>query len=172
VYTLLIGLIAGALGTATYDTFRVAGLSARIVPMDEAFNFGQRLTGQVTAGAMHDTMKDNTGDQQKAAASSDPGKATLLGYLYHYWNGAMFAVAFLVLFGARRWWLSIPYMLLIVYTGMVLVMGVHSLGDFILEGIGHAAFGLTLGAVSWAYFRQLNTPESDILSRLSALAVH
>lgn len=81
----------------------------------------------------------------------------------------MFSLAFLILFGGRRWWLPIPYMVLIIYPGMVLVMGVHSLSDLVLAAVGHAAFGVTLGVVSWAYLGQVaarvtTTPEPSSIT--------
>lgn len=62
----------------------------------------------------------------------------------------MFSLGYLVLFGARRPSWAIPYMVLLIYPGMVFAMGSHSLANFVWEAIGHAAFGLTLGIVSWA----------------------
>lgn len=62
----------------------------------------------------------------------------------------MFALGYLVIFGAQRWWVAIPYTVLLIYSGMVLTMGVHSMANFIWEAVGHAGFGLTLGIVSWA----------------------
>ena len=164
--TVLVALFAGALATSTYDTFRIVGLNARVIPVDEALDFGYRLTGQVAPGAMQDAMGDQMNDatsgENQSAAQSHPEIATLLGYLYHFWNGMMFSLAFLILFGGHRWWLLMPlmalgmpmlYMLLVIYSGMVVVMGIHSTGSFILEAVGHVAFGATLGVVSWAYLR-------------------
>lgn len=82
---LLIALLAGTIATTTYDAFRLAGLSAGIVPMDEAFGFGQRLMGEVT----RDEMPPATGTDEhgpgagveEQAAHSSRGLATLLGYL-------------------------------------------------------------------------------------------
>ena len=157
---------AGAIATSTYDTFRIVGLNAGVIPMDEALDFGYRLSGQVAPGAMQDAMGDQmngaVSNENKPAAQSHPAVATLLGYLYHFWNGMMFSLAYLILFGSHRWWLLMPfmalvlpvlYMVLVIYSGMVVVMGVHSTGSFILEAIGHAAFGATLGVVSWAYLQ-------------------
>lgn len=158
--TMFVAFLAGMIATSTYDTFRLAGLSAGVSHMDEAFDFGQRLTGQIAAGVMNDApgdqMNDAMSSENKPAAQNNLGMVTLLGYLYHFWNGTMFSLAFLVLFGIRRWWLAVPFMVLIIYSGMAIVMGTHSLSNFILEALGHAAFGITLGAVSWAYLRGNN----------------
>ena len=106
---------------------------------------------------MGDTMDDAMPGENKPAVQSNLGVTTLLGYSYHFWNGAMFSLTFLILFGIRRWWLPILFMVLIIYTGMVFVMGVHSMESFILEAIGHAAFGATMGVVSWVYLARFNT---------------
>ncbi|MGH6916478.1 MAG: hypothetical protein ACREJ0_02130, partial [Geminicoccaceae bacterium] len=86
-------------------------------------------------------------------ASVGPGGTVALGYAWHYWAGIMFSLSFLVLFGVNRWWAAIPYLLLVIYPGMVLTMGSHSLANFVWEAGGHAAFGLTLGIASYALLR-------------------
>ena len=63
----------------------------------------------------------------------------------------MFSLSYLVLFGARRWWAAIPYLVLVIYPGMVITMGMHSWANFVWEAVGHAGFGLTLGIVSYAF---------------------
>ncbi|MDT7531461.1 hypothetical protein OVY29_22650 [Sphingopyxis sp. SE2] len=190
VSTVIVAVLAGYMATATYDSTRVAGISAGIVPMDEALDFGKRLSGQVAPGgheSMHgsmsasgghdsmrasepgsqaappampsDNMAESHGVQQSPAghaqgherSSSGAGIGTVaLGYAWHYWSGIMFSLAFVVLFGARGWKWAIPFLLLVIYPGMVLGMGFHSMTNFIWEAIGHAGFGLTLGIVSSA----------------------
>lgn len=192
----LVALIAGYMATATYDSTRVAGMSAGVTEMDEALDFGMRLAGQIAPGAGHGhdahggmemaaekghsggaahggasksgemaSEKGHGGDtghsdapkaggqhneahSQRSAAA--PATTVALGYAWHYWAGMMFALGYLIIFGARRWWVAIPYTVLFIYPGMVFAMGFHSTANFIWEAIGHAAFGLTLGIVSWA----------------------
>ena len=195
VKTVLVAIVAGYMATATYDSTRVAGMSAGVIKMDEALDFGQRLTGQTAPGTGHGAAH---GDEQTAPA--DPhvakpkdehapavleppmayqggkqkdehaqagqvrkhddaypaggavgqGATVAIGYAWHYWAGIMFGLGFLVLFGARRWWWAIPYLVVVIYPGMVFAMGVHSMANFVWEAVGHAGFGLTLGIVSWA----------------------
>lgn len=83
-------------------------------------------------------------------ATSGQAATVAIGYAWHYWAGMMFSLGYLVLFGARRLWWAIPYMVLLIYPGMVFTMGSHSLANFVWEAIGHATFGLTLGIASWA----------------------
>lgn len=189
----VVAILAGYMATATYDSTRVAGMSAGVTEMDEALDFGKRLTGQIPPGMSHDA--DHEGGQS-AAASPDAAKhldpqmhagqdapsasevikqkdkhgeagqapkhteestkagtigkrATVaIGYAWHYWAGIMFSLGFLLLFGARGWRWAIPYMVLLIYPGMVIAMGSHSLANFIWEALGHAGFGVTLGLVS------------------------
>lgn len=171
----LVAVVAGYMATATYDSTRIAGMSAGVTAMDEAQDFGLRLTAQIGPGGHaqgdHGGMQTapgkghanagqdqghqpKPGDQGTEAHSQDAGTASpttvALGYAWHYWAGIMFALGYLVIFGARRWWVAIPYTVLLIYSGMVLTMGFHSMANFIWEAVGHAGFGLTLGIVSWA----------------------
>ena len=226
--TLLVAIVAGYMATATYDSSRIAGMSAGFIAMDEAVDFGMRLTGQVAPGAGHGGHGDAktthgardlldapagtasptapAGQQAQHAQPTDPvtrgaeethgettapaahsaqgaeethrppaasaaksgeraeehtgpsivakGATVALGYAWHYWSGIMFACAFLVFFGARRWWGAIPYLVFVIYPGMVFTMGWHSFPNFVWEAFGHAAFGLTLGIVSYALMGQ------------------
>lgn len=219
VRTVLVSMLAGYMATATYDSSRVAGMSAGFTKMDEALDFGMRLTGQIAPGAMDDDMhgsgamddgmkpsgqiapgasraahadqptaqgdphvkaaipsapppdqaqNDTHGGQHGFARDDDhsappdrhaPGKpgTVALGYAWHYWAGVMFSLSYLVLFGARRWWIAIPYLVVIIYPGMVIAMGSHSWANFVWEAVGHAGFGLTLGLVSYAFLAQRET---------------
>jgi hypothetical protein len=165
-------VLAGYMATATYDASRVAGLSAGVVEMDEALDFGMRLSGQVQPGAghtsmhtggpsaehergsamEHGTMEDGHAAEhmQTATPSLGRGATVALGYAWHYWSGIMFSLAFLVLFGARGWKWAVPYLLFVIYPGMVFAMGSHTVANFIWEAVGHAGFGVTLGIVSSA----------------------
>lgn len=199
VRTVLVSVLAGYMATATYDSSRVAGMSAGFTTMDEALDFGMRLTGQIAPGAMDDDMHDS-GAMDKGmklsgqlapgtsrAAHADPHKdqpmestaqdgnhssssdrhaeghaqsrpgTVALGYAWHYWAGVMFSLSYLVLFGARRWWIAIPYLVVIIYPGMVIAMGSHSWANFVWEAAGHAGFGLTLGLVSYAFLAPRET---------------
>nr|WP_176704610.1 hypothetical protein [Pseudomonas sp. K-62] len=83
-----------------------------------------------------------------------------MGYAWHYWSGILFSLSFLVLFGARGWKWAVPYLVLVIYPGMVLAMDSHTVANFIWEDIGHAGFGLTLGIVSSAL---MNRPADQSL---------
>lgn len=68
--TVIVALLAGYMATATYDASRVAGMSAGVIAMDEALDFGRRLTGQVAPGG-HGSMhadEHGTGPMREQAA--------------------------------------------------------------------------------------------------------
>jgi hypothetical protein len=94
----------------------------------------------------------------------------LVGYLYHYWNGGMFGLAYLTLFGLTRWWGPVLWMTFFVYPGMVIVMGVHSSIDFVIEGAGHAAAGVACGLLAQRWYsgagvlRSIIIPAKDVAS--------
>ncbi|WFC40271.1 hypothetical protein [Pseudoxanthomonas sp. SE1] len=184
VWLVIVAFLAGYMATATYDSSRVAGISAGVVAMDEALDFGRRLRGQVAPGghgSMHADEHEvgpereqappapSPADAHGSAASSEEhqpeaehaaehepvsslssGATVALGYAWHYWSGIMFSLSFLVLFGARGWKWAIPYLVLVIYPGMVFAMGSHTIANFIWEAVGHAGFGLTLGIASSA----------------------
>lgn len=183
--TVIVALLAGYMATATYDASRVAGMSVGVIAMDEALDFGQRLTGQVAPGSHGAMQADEHGTvsmgEQAAPLASGPndphgsaaphkdtqpgagptaeqervsslsrGATVALGYAWHYWSGIMFSLSFLVLFGGRGWKWAVPYLVLMIYPGMVFAMGSHAVANFSWEAVGHAGFGLTLGIVSSA----------------------
>lgn len=157
--TLLItGILLGATSTAAYDAFRLGGHAAGFIEHDEARDFGEMILGtQTVASPPASSTSDHAGGHgatssstESAAEHSDhPGGSSwitkLVGYLYHYWNGGMFGLAYLILFGLTRWWGPVLWMTLFVYSGMVIVMGVHSWADFAIEAAGHAAYGAVFG---------------------------
>lgn len=155
---LAVGVLAGAISTAAYDAFRLGGMKAGVIEHDEASDFGRMIAG--VAPPAHVPMPGEAAHPSHAHGEPAPavhadehggqgggGSAwtTLVGYLYHYGNGAMFGLAFVLLFGRTRLWAPVLWATLFVYTGMVLVMGVHSWASFWVELAGHAGFGVVLG---------------------------
>lgn len=161
---LLLGAALGLPATALYDGLRLAHLNVA-EGHDEAQGFGARILD----ASVHDTMSDGHGDSMAAdhdsmdarsaptdAASPGHGPSRgariVVGYLYHYWNGVVFATAFLLLFGRYRPWLAIPFMSLVVYGGMLAVMSVEGgLAGFAFELAGHLGFGVLLAVGAARY---------------------
>lgn len=86
-------------------------------------------------------------------------KATIVGYLYHYANGAAFGVVYALLFGKARWIVGLGYgaliwVLMTVTPPMLLVMGMGVVGglkaisvsDFaVISLFAHLVYGAVLG---------------------------
>jgi hypothetical protein len=110
----------GILGTFALDIFRVGGVMAHIVPMDEAVEVGAAIVGggmdhssddpmtkeTMGHGGGHDSEKAQSGDTMSehkdgtGHGQMEAGVAAkIIGYGYHYLNGISFTLAFLLLFG-------------------------------------------------------------------------
>lgn len=175
--TLLVtGILLGATCTLAYEAFRFGGLSAGFITHDEARDFGAMIMGiQPGAPALTPSAADHAGGHggHAAPSSSNHGAVehpsgssritTLVGYLYHYWNGGMFGLAYLILFGLTRWWGPVLWMTLFVYSGMVVVMGVHSWIDFVIEVAGHAAYGVAFGLLTQRWYSGAGVLRSIII---------
>lgn len=85
-------------------------------------------------------------------------KATIVGYLYHYANGAAFGVVYALLFGKARWIVGLGYgaviWVLMIVTLPMLVMGMGIVGglkaisvsDFaVISLFAHLVYGAVLG---------------------------
>lgn len=104
------------------------------------------------SAAPHEEQKPEAGHaaEHERISFLSRGATVALGYAWHYWSGIMFSLSFLMLFGGRGWKWAVPYLVLVIYPGMVFAMGSHTVANFIWEAVGHAGFGLTLGIVSSA----------------------
>ena len=75
--------------------------------------------------------------------------AAAAGWIYHYWNGATFAVIYALSFGKRPWWWGLGYGIVMECCMLGLFpffLRVSNKLDFILISmIGHLAYGATLG---------------------------
>lgn len=153
---MLIGLVAGAAGTVAYDAFRWGGIAAGVIEHDEAAEFGLMIVGAPMSDATEGKNTSAPTSHGDVHTSSDtmshttsPGLGvTLLGYAFHYWNGAVFGLVYALFLARSKWWIALAYAVLVVYAGMVVSMGFHSFADFVLEGFGHAAFGFVLWGVT------------------------
>ncbi|MBI1774455.1 MAG: hypothetical protein HYR63_03820 [Proteobacteria bacterium] len=74
--TLFVALLGGTLATNTYDTFRFSGFSGGVIAMDEAGDFGGRLTGQIAPGPMHHgSGSDHMGKSTHVGSGPGPSEA-------------------------------------------------------------------------------------------------
>jgi hypothetical protein len=146
----LVGLVAGLLAAVAYDVFRLPfvfanelGISSVVPPMQlfKVFpRFGAMILGQ------------------PIEQSSYSMAAQILGWTYHFSNGATFGVMYLAMIGnpLRRHWAWAVLMALVLELGMLLtpyphVFGIPVTTRFVSVTVAaHAIFGVGLGlAVSW-----------------------
>lgn len=158
---LVTGLWAGVLATAALDVFRLAGVAAHIIPMDEAMGLAQLVMGMAGHG-------DHGGGH---SAGHDSGHVAsllmgLIGYLWHYSNGAGMAVAFTAVAGGRHWLAGVLWGSLI-WTGMwvspfmvgmagffAVKMGPSALGLNLVTLMAHLAYGAVLGHLAQRFVQE------------------
>ncbi|PWU09650.1 MAG: hypothetical protein C5B50_26995 [Verrucomicrobia bacterium] len=140
-----IGLGAGLLAAVAYDLFRLPfvfakglGITAFVTPMNlfKVFpRFGAMILGQPTEQPSYSLT------------------AQLLGWAYHFSNGATFGVMYIAMIGnpARRHWswailMAVTLELGMLFTPYPQVFGIQVIGHFIaVTAAAHAIFGLALG---------------------------
>jgi hypothetical protein len=127
------GVIAGIPATMVYDAARwvfVTVFHLTFWPFDIFSIFGQAIAGSGLPG----------------------GEILVIGVVYHYLNGLMFAVAYAILLGPRGWWtgvlwaLGLEALMLSVYPGW---LHPAAFGEFVsVSMLGHVAYGSTLGFIT------------------------
>ncbi|MBI4506913.1 MAG: hypothetical protein HY691_15380 [Chloroflexi bacterium] len=137
---ILAGLAAGAVATVALDAVRLTGFSRRWMPANLPPTFGMLILGP----------------------QSSPAQAELVGYLYHFLNGASFGLIFTLAVGRGRlaWGIGwgVVIWLLMMVTPPLLLMGVGPFGVNFGPGLvattftAHVAYGaaLSLLAQRWA----------------------
>jgi len=152
----LIGLVGGLLAAVAYDIFRLPFVFAKawdiasIVPPMNLFKvfprFGAMILGQPIEQDTYSRV------------------AILLGWIYHFSNGATFGVMYVALVGdgARRHWAWAVAMAVVLELGMLLtpypqVFQIAVSTTFVLVTMAaHAVFGVGLGLmVKWLSCRQM-----------------
>ncbi len=128
-----VGLLAGFLATIAYDVSRwliVTLFHDTFAPFDVFPIFGHAIAG----------------------TNLSPTIATIIGLLYHYTNGVLFAVAYAILLAPRGWWtgilwaLGLEALMLTVYPGW---LHPAPFEEFVSVSIlGHVAYGSILGIFS------------------------
>jgi hypothetical protein len=133
------GLLAGLMGTASYDATRwllVFALGYRVNPFGALPLFGWSLLGP---------------------GASSP-EAWIIGFIYHLSNGTLFGISYAVLLGQRSWWVGIVWALGLEVAMMSLYpmwLSLRSvMGEFTLMSItGHVAYGTVVGQICHRRFR-------------------
>jgi len=141
------GLWAGAVASIALDAIRYPiGVGLHTLPGDMPTMFGKFILGQdeVTGGLL------------------------LVGYLYHYLNGAAFGIVYTLIAGKVRWYWGVVWGLIIEVLMMVtppmLLMGVGPFGIntgapwyFLTTLAAHIAFGAVLGLLAERFVRERGT---------------
>jgi hypothetical protein len=85
------------------------------------------------------------------------GAADFVGYAYHYWNGASFAVVYALVFGRTPWWGPLLYALLFIETGMLVSMQAAmpplTWSLVFTSFFAHAVYGAVLGVLFARFLR-------------------
>ena len=143
-----VGLWAGAAATGILDAIRLTGFHLGLMPGNMPRMFGVLILNQMALGP---------------TLGSD-----IIGYLYHYWTGACFGLAFTLLMGRFRWWGAVIWGLVIeigmmTTPPMVVAMDTGYFGVKFGPGLfatsftAHVAFGITLGLLVERYVRHDGT---------------
>ena len=156
----LIGLAAGLLAAVAYDVFRLPFVFAKewciasIVPPMNLFKVFPRFGAMILGEPVEQTSYSLA--------------AQLLGWLYHFSNGATFGVMYIAMIGnaTRHHWAWAVLMALALEIGMLLtpypqVFNILITPRFVMVTIAaHAIFGICLGyATRWVgALRPLNSP--------------
>jgi hypothetical protein len=151
----LIGLLGGLLAAVSYDVFRLpfvfakeCGLAALIPPMDlfKVFpRFGAMVLGQPIEQSHYSTTTQ------------------IVGWIYHFSNGATFGVMYVAMVGnpTRRHWAWAVVMALALELAMLItpypqVFGIQVTTRFVIVTVAaHAIFGVGLGLTVRALAKQV-----------------
>ena len=141
----LIGLTAGIVAAAAYDVFRLPFVFAKewgiasVVPPMKLFKVFPRFGAMILGQSIEQTSYSTT--------------AQVLGWLYHFSNGATFGVMYVAILGnpTRRHWAWAALMALALELGMLLtpypqIFQISVNPRFVAVTISaHAIFGICLG---------------------------
>ena len=141
------GLWVGAVATIALDAIRYPiGVGLKTLPGDMPTMFGKFIFGtdDVTAGIL------------------------LVGYLYHFLNGADFGIVYTLIAGKARWYWGVVWGLIIealmMTTPPMLLMGVGPFGIntgapwyFLTTLAAHIAFGTVLGLLAERFVKEEGT---------------
>jgi len=135
-----VGVIAGMIGTIGLEIIRYPGFRLGWMPGDLPKLLGVLITNRFMVGP-------STG-------------STIVGYLYHFWNGAAFGMIYTIVLGRKSWWWGIVYALLI-GTGFLLspavkamgigFMGSQQAGMIEVVYVAHIVFGSILGYLAYKW---------------------
>lgn len=152
---IIIGLVAGLIGTIGLEVFRIAGFNLGWMPGDLPKLMGVLLLDQFALGP------DTT--------------SNIAGWSYHFWNGAAFGIIYSILFGKGKVWLGSVYGFIMgvffMISPVVIALGVGYFGvDFgigfpVTVTLAHLAYGTLLGMFVYRW----NKKDLSIFTLLKSL---
>ena len=144
-----VGLAAGAVATIALEAVRLPGFWFGFMPGNLPRLMGVLLLNQFATGP---------------TLASD-----IVGWAYHFWNGATFGLIYVLVFGTCTRWLGMVYGVLLgfgfMFSPVVSALGVGFLGLQFSDGfpvtvtLAHAAFG---GVLGWLTARWLGFETSAV----------
>jgi hypothetical protein len=146
--TSAVGLAAGAIATVALEAIRLPGFWLGFMPGNLPRLMGVLLLNQFAAGP---------------SLRSD-----IVGWAYHFWNGASFGLIYVLVFGTCRRWVGTAFGLLLgfgfMFSPVVAPLGVGFMGLEFSKGFpltvtfAHAAFGFALGWLTAAWLGFVDSP--------------
>ncbi|HWV98510.1 MAG TPA: hypothetical protein VNZ64_02340 [Candidatus Acidoferrum sp.] len=157
-WAVTIGIVGGLLAAVAYDVFRLPFVFAKqwgiasIIPPMKLFQVFPRFGAMILG--------------QPIEQNSYSLAAQILGWLYHFSNGATFGVMYVAMIGnpARRHWAWAVLMALALELGMLLtpypqVFGIPVTTRFVMVTVAaHAIFGIGLGLAVRSLAKRLTPP--------------
>lgn len=133
-----LGGVAGVLATFPLEVVRLTGFHFEYMPGNLPRLMGVLLLDRFALGP---------------SVASD-----IAGWAYHFWNGACFAILYVVIFGTTRRWLAVVYGIALgvgfMVSPVVASLGIgkfgleYSIGFPITVTLAHVAYGVTLGILA------------------------
>jgi hypothetical protein len=134
----VLGAVAGVLATLPLEAVRLTGFHFNFMPGNLPRLMGVLLLDRFALGP---------------SLASD-----IAGWTYHFWNGACFAILYVMIFGTARRWLAVLYGIVIgigfMVSPVVTSLGIgkfgleYSMGFPITVTLAHLAYGATLGILA------------------------
>lgn len=156
--TVAVGLAAGSLATIALEAVRLPGFWLGFMPGNLPRLMGVLLLNHFATGPTLDS--------------------DIVGWAYHFWNGATFGLIYVLVFGTCRRWAGLGYGVLLglgfMLSPVVSALGVGFLGLEFSKGfpvtvtLAHAAFGGTLG---WVAARWLGFETSPLWDAIEACLI-
>ncbi|MBI3669212.1 MAG: hypothetical protein HY237_05475 [Acidobacteria bacterium] len=143
-----LGGVAGVLATLPLEVVRLLGFHLEYMPGNLPRLMGVLLLDRFALGP---------------SLASD-----VAGWAYHFWNGACFAILYVLIFGTARRWLAILYGIALgigfMVSPVVTSLGIgkfgleYSVGFPITVTLAHVAYGVALGVLNGRIAGQQSSP--------------